>query len=602
MAPYVSARSRRAKALMDTISGPESAGQYDRRYHPTGVRRFSDYSAHPNIGERIGAGPNEGKFSTAAGRYQITNSTWKNIAPRMGLEDFSPQSQDLAGWGLAQGRYGAGLDQDLASMDPATLGQVGKKLSKEWTSLPGGIEQQLGPNSFANSYLDSYANLAPSHPETTAQALTSPTPMANQYAPDAGMWSGPAKFGAPISVDAPDIAAGAFTQDTMAGALTPGSLSPMDAPMSAPPSMMASAPSPTQAEQDAAFGALRAGMAPNAASVQTQSMPGLSDAQIGMAMSPDDMRARIATAHSLAPGPNVDGTFGSLAGLGPTTAPQSAPDSTVAGLGMSPSPIAGPSPLGNFSTMPGATAPMSAQMQTATVSAPQQTAAPSAPPSHFGPQTMTAMSPMAGMPTMPGAISPMTNAMIGAAPQTAPQATVAAPQAQGTFGAPQMSAPAPMPMARPPGLMAGMPAVTVATPAALSQDAQQATAQADPNVSVTAGASSPADFARAMATQTAAKVAAVNAAGPEDAQSMASKIAGALGFGGAKTSTGGNAGMGGGSVGGSRGGSSSRGANTSRSAGGTRGSVGHGGAAQGSAHSKSSGGKRGTGAKTSGGR
>jgi hypothetical protein len=426
------------------------------------------------------------------------------------------------------------------------------------------------------------------HPQSPEAALTSPEPMATQFAPDFGMWGAPSLPG----LTAENVATaqvtreqGPFSTETMPGAISPmeSTMAPSAASLMAPSPTFSAPPTPatspldpnvekakqmlsglsplgpapsfgappvaSPAEIDAAKAALTAGLSPPQ-TVTSMGVPGLTDSQIGMGM---------------------PGAFGT-----PPSATPAEQEAAKAALtsGLSPQ---------------------------ATVTQPTVSAAPSAPPSTFGTPSMSAPAPMSGMPTMPGALSPMPGG-IQAAPQAAPQATVAAPQTQGTFGAPQMSAPAPMPMARPPGLMAGMPAVTVAAPAALSQDTQQATAQADPNVSVTAGTSAPGDFARAMATQTAAKAAAVNAAGPEDPRSMASKIAGALGFGGANTSTGGNAGMGGGSVGGSRGGSSSRGANTSRSAGGTRGSVGHGGAAQGSAHSKSSGGKRGTGAKTSGGR
>lgn len=597
MAKYVSPRSRRAKALMGAISGPESAGQYDRRYHPTGIRRFSDYSAHPGIGERIGAGPNEGKFSTAAGKYQITKSTWGPLSRDLGLTDFSPQSQDIAGWGLAQRAYGAGLDQDLASMDPATLGQVGAKLAKTWTSLPGGIENQIGKQAFANSYLDHYSSLAPTHPETTAQALTSPAPMASQYAPDAGMWSGPAKFGAPIGVDAPDVAAGRFTADTMPGALTPSALSPMSAPVSspaAPPSAVASAPSPTEAERQAAFGALRTGLSPNVASVQSQSMPGLTDAQVGMAMSPDDMRSRIATAHGLAPGPNIDGTFGQLAGLGapPSATPSIAAAPTAASLGMSPTAMSGPAPLGNFGTMPGAVSPMSASLQSPTVAnAPQQAAPASAAPSTFGAPAMTGPAPMSTMGTMPGAIGPLSAGLSPTVSQPESAPSVAAPQSG--FGAPPASISAPAPMAAMAPAPMSMTPIGPTVQTTNPQETAQATSQqqSSPEVSITAGMSSPADFARAMAAQTAAKKAAVSAT-PESKQSIASKIAGALGMGSK------SGGMGGSSTGGSSSSSSSGSKSSSKS---SRG-VSHGGKAQGSAHSSSSHGKRGTGASTRGGR
>jgi len=54
-----------------------------------GGSRFDDFSRHPNIvGLRTAEGP-----STAAGKYQITGTTYRDFAPRLGINDFSPESQ-----------------------------------------------------------------------------------------------------------------------------------------------------------------------------------------------------------------------------------------------------------------------------------------------------------------------------------------------------------------------------------------------------------------------------------------------------------------------------------------------------------------------------
>jgi muramidase (phage lysozyme) len=55
-----------------------------------GGKRFDDFSKHPGIvGLRTKEGP-----STAAGRYQITKTTYDDFAPKLGITDFSPESQD----------------------------------------------------------------------------------------------------------------------------------------------------------------------------------------------------------------------------------------------------------------------------------------------------------------------------------------------------------------------------------------------------------------------------------------------------------------------------------------------------------------------------
>lgn len=78
-----------------------------------------------------GAGLGAGCKSTAAGKYQITVTTWRRLEPRLGLVDFSPASQDRAAVELLR-EVGA-LDRirrgDLAGAVAAARGT--------WASLPG---------------------------------------------------------------------------------------------------------------------------------------------------------------------------------------------------------------------------------------------------------------------------------------------------------------------------------------------------------------------------------------------------------------------------------------------------------------------------------
>ena len=142
------------RALLDTIASTESPG-YNVLY---GGGKFSSYAAHPNQKILIKSGPNAGKYSSAAGKYQFLNSTWQEAAKALGLKDFSPESQDAAAWWLAQKDYKAATGKDLVTVlqsgDPAALAEVGQVLSGTWTSLPGGIEATTNTSRFAKAYAD----------------------------------------------------------------------------------------------------------------------------------------------------------------------------------------------------------------------------------------------------------------------------------------------------------------------------------------------------------------------------------------------------------------------------------------------------------------
>lgn len=141
------------KALLNTIAGPESGGRYNVIY---GGGRFDDFSKHPGQAVRIQTGPNAGRTSSAAGKYQFLGSTWQDQAGKLGLADFSPANQDKAAWNLAaetyKGKTGQDLDAVLQSGDPAALANVGKVLNPIWTSLPGGIEQGTNTDWFVSTY------------------------------------------------------------------------------------------------------------------------------------------------------------------------------------------------------------------------------------------------------------------------------------------------------------------------------------------------------------------------------------------------------------------------------------------------------------------
>jgi muramidase (phage lysozyme) len=178
------------KALLNTIAGPESGGRYNVIY---GGGKFDDFSKHPGQAVRIQTGPNAGRTSSAAGKYQFLGSTWDDQAGKLGLSDFSPANQDKAAWNLAaetyKGKTGQELDAVLQSGDPAALANVGKVLNPIWTSLPGGIEQGTNTDKFVASYQRALsAGASPAQAKQVAQQeQTQPPVQVASLDPSAGV-------------------------------------------------------------------------------------------------------------------------------------------------------------------------------------------------------------------------------------------------------------------------------------------------------------------------------------------------------------------------------------------------------------------------------
>lgn len=109
VAPGASAIVRGFAAATASVESAGPGNPYTRLY---GGGSFSDYSDHPRQFMTITSGPNAGKKSSAAGKYQFLAGTWDFVRRGMeaegydfGAQPFSPVNQDRAFWWYAQHRY-----------------------------------------------------------------------------------------------------------------------------------------------------------------------------------------------------------------------------------------------------------------------------------------------------------------------------------------------------------------------------------------------------------------------------------------------------------------------------------------------------------------
>lgn len=159
-----------ARAFLDTIASTESPG-YNVIF---GGKRVESLGKHPGIYVPITKGPNAGKKSSAAGRYQFLEDTWNEESAKLGITDFSPASQDAVAWNYAKSIYKSKTKRDLlsdiSSNNPKLVSYAAGVLNKTWTSLPGGIETTTNPQKFFNTFNKSLENVKKYEPQMLAQA------------------------------------------------------------------------------------------------------------------------------------------------------------------------------------------------------------------------------------------------------------------------------------------------------------------------------------------------------------------------------------------------------------------------------------------------
>lgn len=137
------------RALMRTISASES--NVLRPYHVVYGSSFVwSLEHHPNRCESISRGPNKGNCSTAAGRYQLLNSTWIELATRYHPDrspdknednemSFEPVFQDEVVYEWLADKKAWRTDLSVMLRQGKTQAVL-RRLSGTWTSLGYGIE------------------------------------------------------------------------------------------------------------------------------------------------------------------------------------------------------------------------------------------------------------------------------------------------------------------------------------------------------------------------------------------------------------------------------------------------------------------------------
>jgi muramidase (phage lysozyme) len=153
--------SKEQRALLDAIAFAEGTrdranGGYNTMF--TG-KQFSGYEDHPRKINR-----SRRYASDAAGRYQFLSTTWDRLAKKIGLKDFSPESQDRAALELVKE---LGVSDNILKNEGISP-KVSRIIGKQWASFPGSpFGQPIKPlNSIQKAYTISLGSPQPTQSQT----------------------------------------------------------------------------------------------------------------------------------------------------------------------------------------------------------------------------------------------------------------------------------------------------------------------------------------------------------------------------------------------------------------------------------------------------
>lgn len=124
--------SLNARTYLDALARAEGTAKYPNQGYNTmfGGSQFSNMSDHPRKLHPFTQTDGTTNYSSAAGRYQFKASTWDDAVKALGLNDFSPQSQDLAALWLIQQKG------QLENVVNGNFQDATKGLGGVWASLP----------------------------------------------------------------------------------------------------------------------------------------------------------------------------------------------------------------------------------------------------------------------------------------------------------------------------------------------------------------------------------------------------------------------------------------------------------------------------------
>jgi muramidase (phage lysozyme) len=199
------------RAFSRVVRGGESS-QDDRAYHMRfgGLGKapayFDSLEAHPRVPELTTGG----RTSTAAGAYEATWTTWSEEQAKYGWPGFSEQEQDE--FFVARLVYRRALDAVIAGR----FYEACRLCKSEWTSLPGGSEENAATKHAAQVFLE-YGGEITDSPSSPVSEVKPMAPLilplleiAASFIPQLGKM-----FGSGTEVQQRNVAAASMVADTL---------------------------------------------------------------------------------------------------------------------------------------------------------------------------------------------------------------------------------------------------------------------------------------------------------------------------------------------------------------------------------------------------